>query len=192
MAQKIIYIFDEYNDPLRISGITFELFDSTTNTLIDKQNSSNLNTSLPASQSNEWGVQLTFTPRSNPLDVLVSDLTFNYPGNLLRYLNGQSDDRIDIDLLQLPNQPGGQSLPLKTSNIPDLISWVQGSPKWNIHQKNAVINLISNYVNVFIPLISKLPKLTEMRDVADNWEKAMGLINIPVSILKAQELTIFA
>lgn len=181
MPRKDVYLFNESNDPLQVKGIRIELFDATTGTLLDAQNSEDLNPGpMP---SNEWGVRLTFTAGTNPLDIYITDPTYCYPGNTIRNLNGQLHDRIWIDLLQLPTGPGGQTPP--TSVTPSsLSSWVKQGWQWSTRGKKAVGNLIFNYISVIVPRIDDLQKLKDLYDVAQNWEEAMSRLGIRPDLLK--------
>ena len=108
-------ISDDTNAVLKVGGIRFDLLEVSSGVLIDTQNSKDLNPPLTGS-SNEWGVKLSFTAKAGPLEVYTTDPNYRYPGNTIQSLEGQNDNRIDIDLLKVPVTTGGQGTILTTSN----------------------------------------------------------------------------
>jgi hypothetical protein len=168
---------------LKVAGIRLELFDAVTCALLDTKQSVNLNPTKPKT-STEWGARLTFTASSNPLDVYITDPKYRYPGNTVRYLNGQTGDRLDIDLLSLPATTGGQKTPPVTATPTALAGWVERAPLWTQEEKRAVRNLIFNYMNVIVSRLGEYNSLpTGLHDVADNWAKALERVGIPADVL---------
>lgn len=183
MQEKEVRIFDDSNNPLQVAGITIELFDAVTGTLFSSDNSKDLN---PGSggPSNEWGVKLSFTAGSNPLDIYISDPTYNYPGNTVRYLNGQEDDRLDIDLLKVGSGSGGQSAGPASASAASILQWIDLGIQWSASEKRAVRNLVFNYLSVIVPRLSELPRLPDLQRVATHWEEAMRRLNVPIYLLR--------
>lgn len=183
MPRKDVYLFDNTNNPLQVQGIQVELFDAVTGQKLDSDLSKDLNPSPSGWPSNEWGVQLTFTAGTNPLDILITDPRFNYPGNTVRNLYGKQDDRIDIDLLKLPRTPGGQGSLTSTTAI-SLVEWIKRGERWSPEDKRAVLNLIGNYISAIVPHLDRLPTLSGLQAVAHNWEQALSGIGIDPDLLR--------
>lgn len=180
MPTKDLYLFDSSNNPLRVQGIVLKLFDAHNGTLLDSKLSDNYNPRNP--HSNEWGAVLSFTACGNPVEVYVTDPNFRYPGNTIHYLNGQVSDRIDIDLEAVPTGHGGQ-LGLPQTAAPRAIrNWIQSAPNWTDKEKLAVWTLVSNYCRVIMPRADRLSSLTDLAEVAKNWEEALDRIGIPHSL----------
>lgn len=177
MPTKDVHLFDASNQPLTVSGIRLELFDALTCQLLAVQNSAQLS-------SNAWGAQLSFTAGSNPLDIYVSDPNYRYPGNTVRYLNGRTTDQLDIDLLTLPPGPGGQPAPSLNSTPASLARWVDEAYKWNSQEKEAVRNLIFNYLSVFASRQTKVENSSELKETASNWRTALERVGISYQILE--------
>jgi uncharacterized linocin/CFP29 family protein len=178
MPQKEIRIFDTSNNPLKVAGIRFELFDASTNTLLSTDNSRDLDP-----PNDQWGVILNFVEGTTPLEVFTTDPNCKYPGNTLRSLEGKLQDRIDIDLLKLPSGTGGQVKPLTSASPKSVSTWVEDGTLWSEEEKRAVRNIIFNYVSVIVPQLNKLPTLG-LGTVAQNWEGAMSRLDIPSDLLK--------
>jgi hypothetical protein len=80
--EKEIRIFDSSNRVLKVKGIRFDLLEVNSGALIDTKNSDDLNPI--AGGSNDWGVKLSFSTRSGPLEVYTSDPNYRYPGNTIQ------------------------------------------------------------------------------------------------------------
>src|SRR6185437_7094492 len=125
---KDVCLYDINNRPLTISGIEIYLCDANSGKIHDRQLSHDLNPGSAGAPSDTWGVQLTFPAGNTPVDIFTADPTYIYPGNTVRYLNGELYDRIDLDLLALPPSPGGQSNPPASPMPSDLAKWVATAP----------------------------------------------------------------
>jgi hypothetical protein len=97
------------------------------------------------------GVELNFPSGKTPLDILVIDPTYTYPGNTLRYLNGNLSDEVYMDLFQLPSGPGGGSPP-SAATPPEINVWINQSPRWDSKEKEGVRGLVFNYAAVVGPV----------------------------------------
>jgi hypothetical protein len=181
MQLKKVYLYDLANDPLRVKGIRIELHDAMKRKLIDHDISRDLNPSGNVA-SDTWGVELNFPSGKSPLDILVIDPTYIYPGNTLRYLNGDLSDEIYMDLFQLPSGPGGADPP-KEANPPAINTWIAESPQWNDFAKEAVRGLIFNYAAIIGPVSDRLTEYEDLTRVATNWEAAARHVGIPEKIL---------
>src|SRR5205823_4682411 len=118
-------------------------------------------------------------------DIYVTDPTYRYPGNTVRYLNGETEDRLDIDLLKQPTTPSGQSSPPPTMTPAGLSLWVERAPNWTAEEKRAVRNLIFNYMNVIVARVAEYQGLpSNLRDVAANWEEALRHVGIDPDLLR--------
>lgn len=185
MARKDVYLYDDSNNVLRVKGIQVELYDRRTGTLLDKQFSDDLNPPGGGLSSNEWGVQLTFSlPQNDPVDIIFTDKKYRYPGNAVRHLYAGASDRVNIDLLVIPSGSGGQQSPLP-STAGELVRWVEAAPQWSEPEKNAVKNLVFNYVSIFVPREHSLNNLPDLQKAARNWEEALQRLNINPDMLKA-------
>lgn len=177
MPTKDVHLFDASNNPLTVSGIRLELFDAVTFQLLIAQNSVQLG-------PNAWGAQLFFTAGPNPLDIYVSDPNYRYPGNMVRYLNGRTTDQLDIDLLALPPGPGGQSAPSLNLTPASLSLWVDEGYKWSSREKEAVRNLIFNYLSVIVSRQARVESSSGLREIASNWRTALEQVGVPYQILE--------
>jgi hypothetical protein len=186
MPDKTILLYDSSNQPLRVAGIRVELFDVGTGALVDAKNSANLNPAA-GQNSSEWGVVLTFTPGSSPLDILISDPLYRYPGNTLRYLNGDLQDQVFLDVLQLPPVPANQATP-PSGNILDIITWVNGTEAWDDSEKDAVLNLVFNYARVITAHPERVQHSEGLVAVAANWEGALARVGIPAALFKRRQV----
>lgn len=186
MSQKEVYLFDAGNNPLQVKGIRVELFDAITCALLDAQNSDDLNPKWGGPPSNEWGVKLSFTaPHGHPLDIYITDPSYSYPGNIARNLYGGATDRVNLDLLALPAGGGGQNNTLDSVAPRAISKWLEAGWRWNEGERAAVRNLIFNYISVIGSRVDELPNRRRLRDVAENWEKAMSRLDInPEALLK--------
>src|SRR5258705_8025312 len=146
MPTKNVFLFDDTNLPLKVPGIQLELFDSITGLLIDKKLSTNRNLHLGIS-SNDWGADLIFSKSSNPLDIYITDTTYEYPGNSIQFLNGETTDRIDLDLMKIPTSPL-LNPPSSKSTPATIISAIQEEKNWTINERKAAINLLVNYIDI--------------------------------------------
>lgn len=183
MLTKEVYLFDTTNSPLRVSGIRVELFDCSTGTLLDTQNSANLATS-GATLSNDWGVLLRFQSVGNPVDIYFCDPMHRYPGNVVRSLNGQVSDRLDVDLLSVPTRPGGQMSPPSTATPASITEWVKSGYRWSAEDKRGVLNLCFNYSSVIVPRFDELFSLEGLHGVAEDWGEALRHLGIPPEIFR--------
>src|ERR1044072_9800136 len=100
MPDKKICLYDSSNTPLQVVGIRVELYDASSKAYIAGADSDDLN--MAAHPSDTWGVVLNFPSGSTPVDIYISDPKYTYPGNMMRYLNGDLADDVLMDLLQLP------------------------------------------------------------------------------------------
>lgn len=185
MAQKAVYLFDETNNVLQVTGIQVELYSTKMGTLLDKQLSADLNPPYLGGSSNEWGVKLNFNlPQHEPADIIITDATYKYPGNAVRHLYVGGSDRVNIDLLSIPSGSGGQqqSAPSRTG---DLARWVEAAPLWDEMEKEAVKNLIFNYVAIFVPRWDFLSNLPSLKKAATNWESALKRLEVSPETLRS-------
>jgi hypothetical protein len=177
--EKEIRIFDTSNGILKITGITFELFDVAAGTLIANDTSRDLNP-----PNDEWGVKLAFpTSFPGPFQVYTNDPTYKYPGNVIESLEGANTNRIDIDLLALPVHSGGQGPLPDAPTVIDTLNWIRAAPNWTGDDKRATSNLLLNYLKLVTNADGK-PEKTEFAKVAQNWQTALTLLGIPFSNLR--------
>ncbi|HVT15208.1 MAG TPA: hypothetical protein VHQ90_03370 [Thermoanaerobaculia bacterium] len=176
MPTKDIHLFDRSNQALQVTGIRLELFDAVYGTLLASDNSKLLS-------SGDWGVQLSFVSSSHPLDIYVNDPSYRYPGNALRSLNGQLSGKVEIDLLKLPPGPGGQAPPSGLVTAGSLSRLVENGIFWNQQEKAATWNLIFNYLNIFVPWLSRIDQLQDLGKVAQNWQSALERLGIDAALL---------
>lgn len=183
MPTKDIYLFDATNAPLQVKGIRVELYNATTGTLLDAQNSDDLNPGWKP--SNEWGVQLTFAACNDPLDVYFSDPTYRYPGNTLHNLNGMVHGRIEVDLMSLPMGVGGQT-PLTGPATPAAVErWIRRATHWTDQEQFAVRMLAFEFVRTIAPRLNELRALPDLLRLADNWAVALQRLGLsPMSLLQ--------
>lgn len=179
--KKRIYLYDVVNDPLQVKGIRVELYDAVRKKLIDHDISHDLNPQPNNRLSDSWGVELSFPSGKTPLDILVIDPTYRYPGNALRYLNGELNDEVYMDLFQLPSGPGGGEPP-SNATPPSVNDWINDSPNWDRQQKEAVRSLVFNYAAV-LGSAANHAHYRELAGVAKNWEAAARQVGIPETIL---------
>ncbi len=173
--EKEIRVFDTANNVLKVKGIRFELYEVGSGTLLDTQNSDDLNPG--AGGSNEWGVKLTFSPIAGPLEVYTTDPNHRYPGNTIRNLEGQNDNRIDIDLSKVPATTGGQGAPLSSTDPAAVTRWVQSAPKWDHDEKLAVLNFVFNYLRLRVQR-DIAPKKDKLDLLVTNWKEALAKLDI--------------
>jgi len=177
---KEVYLFDNANNPLQVAGIRVELFDASTGKLLDAKLSQDLNPIWGGPPSKEWGVRLNFSvPYGTPLDIYITDPKHTYPGNTARNLYGGASDRINLDLLKLPAGSGGQQSALTSATPRSISRWVDEGWRWNKDEKEAVLNLIFNYITVIGSRADQLPNRRNLREVAENWGEAM--LNLKVN-----------
>src|SRR4051812_29217212 len=106
-----VYLYDRTNSTLHRAGITIDLYNASTRVLLVTDVSKDLNPGPGGAASNEWGAKLTFTvasPLKDPVDLIFTDASYRYPGNMLRFLNGDLSGRVDVDLQKIPSTTGGQ------------------------------------------------------------------------------------
>ncbi|HEY8917639.1 MAG TPA: hypothetical protein VIM87_14435 [Chitinophaga sp.] len=178
MPVKKVLLFDDSNNPLKIAGISIELFDNLTGTLLASGLSVNLNPAAGLA-SKEWGTSLSFSPSCpNAVDIYINDANFEYPGNTLKSLNGSQNDDIDLDLLKIALSPLTTSLP--TSATPHQIVAAIGAEKnWSLAEKQAAINLLSNYTALLYERIAETKEMPEeLRVIFDRWQLALANLGI--------------
>lgn len=183
MPKKTIYLFDSSNSPLHVKGIRIELFDVSTGTLLATQDSDDLNPGTGGRPSNEWGVQLDFTACGNAVDVYFCDPAYRYPGSIIRNLNGQVTDRVDVDLLRLPTGLGGQAYQLSSPSPASIDKWVRGASKWTEEEKQAVRTVVTSFSSVIVPILDELHDLTDLQRVAANWAETLERVGISHDVL---------
>jgi hypothetical protein len=178
MPNKTILLYDSTNKPLRIAGIRVELFDAAAGTYIAGGDSKNLDQSKPDPSSNEWGVNLSFVAGTNPLDIMIRDPLYRYPGNTVRYLNGELQDLVYIDLVSLPMHAGGQVQDLQSGDASVLIGWIEQGRDWGETDKEAVYNLVFNYIRLVATRPLAVATSPELGSTAKNWEAALRRLGI--------------
>jgi len=174
--EKEIRIFDSSNKVLKVKGIRFRLLEVNTGTLLDYKDSDDLKPGAPGG-SNEWGVKLSFSPKSGPLEVFTNDPTHRYPGNTIQSLEGQNNNRIDVDLSKVPATSGGQGGPISTTNPKAFSHWVASATKWSPDEKRAVVNLVSNYTRL-IGYREVATNKDELNKIAEEWETVLKNLGI--------------
>lgn len=187
MPNKTILLYDATNKPLRVPGIRVELFDARTTEYIEGADSRNLDPATPDRSSITWGVELRFPAGTNPLDIMIKDPLYRYPGNTVRYLNGELQDLVYLDLVGLPKQVGGQQTALKSGDASEVIGWVESGLNWNDSDKEAVYNLVFNYIRLVAARPSAVANSMEFKDTAKNWESAMEMIEIDPRLFHRQQ-----
>jgi hypothetical protein len=184
MLLKKVFLYDAVNDPLQVPGIRIELYDSMKNSLIDHDISRDLKPQPSGYPSDFWGVELNYPSGRTPVDILVLDPSYTYPGNSLRYLNGDLSDEVYMDLLQLPSGPGGGKLPI-SATLPAINKYINESPNWSTEGKEAVRGLIFNYAHIIGSVGGDARKRSALGGIAKNWELAAQRIGVPQSVLSA-------
>jgi hypothetical protein len=180
-----VYLYDLGNAPLQHSGIQIDLHNAVTNKFLAKDVSRDLNPgSVPA--SNEWGGELTYSSVGDPVDIIFTDAKYEYPGNTLRYLNGETGGRIDVDLQKVPTGKGGQASPPRSSSPPELSRWVDDGKDWTRRQKQAVKSLVLNYIAMIVVHDDDPSRLQSLAHVARNWGEALDRLGIPPELLHKQ------
>jgi len=181
MPLKIILVYDSSNNPLRVEGIRVELFDAVRGNLLQARNSIDLNPRADGQPSTEWGVELDFPLGSSPLDIYITDPLYRYPGNTVRYLNGRLQDRIYIDVLRLPTAASSHvAAPVSLQPL-DLSQWVEEHSDWDDDQRDAVRNLLFNYMAI-VAQPDRLRSSESMGKVAENWGRALKRLGFPIDI----------
>ncbi len=176
MPDKNVFLFDDSNIPLNVAGIEIRLLDSKTGALIDKQLSKKrVSTSAGIA---DWGADLSFSASSNPLDLYITDTTYEYPGNTIQFLNGQTTDRIDLDLRKIPT--GTLTNPPPSNSTPaDIVSAVLAETNWTLDDKRTVINLLTNYVDIIYKETAFSPELgPDIQEIITNWDNALKRLGI--------------
>jgi hypothetical protein len=187
MPNKTILLYDATNKPLRVPGIRVELFDARTFAYIDGDDSRNLDPSTPDRSSSTWGVELQFPVGTNPLDIMIKDPLYRYPGNTVRYLNGELQDLVYLDLVALPKHAGGQRTALKSGDASEVIGWIERGLQWNDADKEAVYNLVFNYIRLVAARPEAVAISQEFQDAARNWESALQRIDINPRLFHRKE-----
>lgn len=184
MATKTIYLYDDTNNVLRVRGIQVELYNRQTGTLLDKQFSDDLNPPVAGGSSNEWGVRLAFSiPQNEPVDILFTDSNYEYPGNAIRHLYAGGSDEVNVDLLRIPSGPGGQ-WEEPPSHAGQLARWIHDAPQWSQIEKEAVENLVFDFVSIFVPRWDSLQELNDLSRTAGNWTEALSKLGIDADKLR--------
>jgi hypothetical protein len=176
-VEKEVRIFDTKNSVLTVKGIRFELFNVRSGALLAAQNSDDLNPAAPG--SNEWGVKLSFSPNSGPLDVHTSDPNHAYPGNTIRNLEGQNTNRIDIDLCAVPASVGGQGANFTLLTPVRVGRWVAAAPNWTEDEKIGVLNLIFNFARLAAQR-ELMEHKTHIDELLLNWTKELEKLGVLV------------
>jgi hypothetical protein len=186
MPLKKVFLYDSVNDPLQVKGIRIELHDAAKKKLIAQDISKDFNPQPSGLPSNSWGVLLNFPSGKTPVDILVLDPNYRYPGNSLRYLNGDLSDEVYMDLLQLPSGPGGGENPPSSATPPAINTWINASPGWTTEQKEAVRCLIFNYAQIIGSIEGDARRHPTLADIAENWEDAAKKIGVSQSFLSVR------
>jgi hypothetical protein len=179
-----VYLYDVRNKPLKQKGIRLDLHNAVTNLHLASAFSDDLNPpSSGHGSSNEWGGRFTYFSVSDPVDILITDAKFEYPGNIVRYVNGDRGGRVDLDLRKLPVGVGGQAF-TPTAASPEAISkWVDSAYQWSRDEKKAVKELIFNFARIVVANRNDPAAQSSLSLVADNWAKAIDRLGFPSSIL---------
>jgi hypothetical protein len=168
--EKEIHIFDTMNRVLKVPGIRFELFDVNSGVLFATDITRDLG-------FGEWGVRLQFVATSGPLEVYTTDPNHRYPGNVIKNLEGQNSNRIDIDLGQTPAADGGQHTILQSSSANTIYGWVESATRWNDEEKSVVRNLIFNYLKLSGDTRAAKEK-KGLVEVMTNWEEELERLGV--------------
>ncbi|MFA5897549.1 MAG: hypothetical protein WC829_00410 [Hyphomicrobium sp.] len=186
MPTKMILLYDASNKPLRVAGIRVELFDAAAGTYVAGDDSQNLDPAKPDPQSNLWGVDLSFTVSTNPLDIMIKDPLYRYPGNTVRYLNGELQDLVYLDLVSLPTRAGGQASALQSGDAAEVIGWIEQGHHWEDSDKEAVFNLVFNYIRLVAARPLVVAGSAELQDTATNWETALRRVGIDPELFRTK------
>lgn len=179
-----VYLYDTSNAPLKRKGIQLDLHNATTNLLLASDLSRDLNPpTRSGSSSNEWGGEFTYASVSDPVDILVTDAKYEYPGNTMRYVNGDRGGRVDMDLRKLPTKKGGQPSPPASATPSSIRRWVDSSPRWTAEEKEAVKGLIFNYAAVIVARWDDPNSRDHLASVESNWREAIDRLGFPPSLL---------
>lgn len=179
-----VYLYDTSNSPLKRKGIQLDLHNATTNLLLVSDVSKDLNPpSRGGGSSNEWGGKLNYASVSDPVDILVTDAKYEYPGNAMRYVNGDRGGRVDMDLRKLPTKKGGQSSPPASATPASIRQWVDSAPRWLPEEKEAVKRLIFNFLAVVVAQWDDHDARDRLAKVESNWREAIDHIGFPSSLL---------
>lgn len=185
MPTKEVYLFDDSNNPLKVAGISLELFDTVTGRMLVTALSANRKPHLGGT-STDWGADLPFTASTHPVDIYINDPTYTYPGNVIESLNGQITDRIDIDLLKLPATPIGT--PVSGTTMDSLVGIIKEQQDWTNKEKIAVIAFIFNYIKTVTKNTIESPELPQgLVKVIANWNESLNRLGIDPDILRISE-----
>jgi|ERR1700733_2772450 len=179
-----VYLYDTSNAPLKRKGIQLDLHNAVTNLHLASDVSDDLNPPTSGhGSSNEWGGRFTYLSVSDPVDILITDAKYEYPGNTVRYVNGDRGGRVDLDLRKLPVIAGGQPF-APTAASPEAISkWVDSAYHWSREEKKAVKELIFNYARIVVANQNDPGAQQSLSKVADNWAEAIDRLGFPSSML---------
>lgn len=185
MPTKEVYLFDDSNNPLKVAGISLELFDTVTGKMLVNALSVNRQPHQ-GNFSTEWGADLAFTASSHPVDIYINDPTYTYPGNAIESLNGQTTDRLDIDLLKLPTTP--ISTPTTGSTMSSLLQKIRTSSQWSFREKSALISFIHTYLKTVSKHTIESPELPrDLERLIANWDESLNRLGIDPDILRTNE-----
>lgn len=177
MPVKKVLLFDDNNNPLKIAGISIELFDNLAGTLLASGLSVNLNPAA-GNASIEWGTSLNFPSCPNAVDIYINDANFEYPGNTLKSLNGSQNDDIDLDLLKIASSPLTATLPL-TATPHQIVTAIGAEENWSPSEKQAAINLLSNYTALLYENIAATKEMPEeLKIIFNQWQFALANLGI--------------
>lgn len=138
-------------------------------------------------------LQVSMDPPS-PISVIVLDPQKIYTGNTYFNLHGGVATRLDLILFANPRSPGGEGYGGPSLNAPpDDKAGIQythrairAQPYWSSSEKQAVENLVSNFVTFVAPNLES--PSTEFGRVAENWATALTALGIePMRLLRAQQ-----
>jgi hypothetical protein len=180
------YLYDKSNGPLHKAGITLDLYDASTRTLLVTEVSKDLNPGPGGAPSNEWGAKLSFTVSTslgNPVDLIFTDASYEYPGNTLRFLNGDVGGRVDVDLQKIPATRGGQISPPSSGTAKSISNWIDMATQWKPEEKEAVRQLVFNYCQLIISHRNDPLASSQLAKVEANWAEALRRIGLPPELL---------
>ena len=189
MPDKKILLYDSSNSPLQVAGIRVELYDAITKAYLDGDDSKDLNPKKAPSDT--WGVVLKFPSGATPVEIFINDLTYEYPGNTMRFLNGDLADEVLMDLMHLPSGPGGQPPPSQPATPPAINKWVDSGFNWTDEEREAVRNLIFNFALALAPEAQDSGS-TEFQDLKSNWQQALKKVGFKPELLLNPRVTAMA
>ena len=126
---------------------------------------------------------MAYASISDPVDILITDAKYEYPGGTVRYLNGDRSGRVDLDLKRLPANKGAQVTKPSSAAPGAIRSWVDSSPKWSDKEKEAVKELIFNFARIIVANEDDPVAQHALSRVASNWREAIDRLGFPPSLL---------